>query len=50
MTVEELIEMLQKRNPKAIVSVFDPLMGEEFMPVKSMTYNDDEVKLYTDDN
>lgn len=48
-TVGELIEALKKCNQSAIVKIFDP-DEEEWMPTTGFTLDEEEVKLYSDED
>ncbi|MFA6629048.1 MAG: hypothetical protein WCS55_04695 [Sulfuricurvum sp.] len=48
-TVGDLIEDLKKCNQSAIVKIFDP-DEEEWLPVTGFTLDEEEVKLYSDED
>lgn len=48
-TVGELIEALKKCNQSAIVNIFNP-DEEEWLPITGFTLDEQEVKLYSDED
>lgn len=48
-TVAELIEALKKADQNAIVKIFNP-DEEEWLPITGFTIDEQEVKLYSDDD
>jgi len=48
-TVGELIEALKSADKNEIVKIYDP-DAEDFYPVTGFTYNNGEVKLYSDND
>lgn len=48
-TVGELIEALKKADQNAIVKIFDP-DEEKWLPITGFTVDEQEVKLYSDED
>lgn len=48
-TVAELIEQLKLADQNAIVKIYDPDM-EGCYPITGFTYDEEEVKLYSDED